>query len=127
MADPSEPSDSQPEAEQGPQATAADLVADRQRKRQRLREEFNVDPYGQRVDGLVSLAKARQRYDAEADEAAKSESGADRRPRVRVAGRVMQHRVLGNLIFMQLRDSSGDIQVAVSKKQWTPSGSSLRS
>ena len=40
----------------------------------------------------------------------------DDRPTVRVAGRVMQHRVMGNLIFMQLRDATGDLQVAVSKK-----------
>ena len=37
--------------------------------------------------------------------------------RVKVAGRVMQHRVMGNLIFMSLRDDTGDLQVAVSARR----------
>jgi lysyl-tRNA synthetase class 2 len=104
------------ETAQAPAEHAHDLIADRTNKRQRLRDEFGLDPYGQRLDGLVSLQNARQQYDEQADEAAKAGEETDRRPVVRVAGRVMQHRVLGNLIFMQLRDSSGDLQVAISKK-----------
>ncbi len=104
----------------------ARLRADRQAKLNRLRDEFGVDPYGGRVDGVMSMHAARERYDQEADAEHKaggggggsggSEGGVDRRPRVLVAGRVMQHRVMGNLIFMSLRDASGDLQVAVSKK-----------
>ena len=110
---------SNPDAGQAPEPAARDLIADRRRKLDRLRDEFGVDPYGHRVDGLIPLADARARYDQAADAAHKEgadASGGDPRPRVAVAGRVMQHRVMGNLIFMQLRDSSGDLQLAVSKK-----------
>lgn len=86
--------------------------------------ELGALPYGQRTDDLVSLADARRVYDPEADaehqaqakaakEAAK-ESGAgsaatameivDRRPVVRVAGRVVLKREGGKLIWLQLRD-----------------------
>lgn len=113
----------------------AKIVADRRAKRDRLRDEYGLDPYGHRVDGIVSLGDARGAFDAQADavfregenavrEAKKAGTPEDQwpapvddRPVVRVAGRVMQHRVMGNLIFMSLRDASGDMQVAVSKKQ----------
>ncbi|MEE9211142.1 MAG: hypothetical protein V3U29_00640, partial [Phycisphaeraceae bacterium] len=64
--------------------TPGDLVADRRKKLRRLRDEFGVDPFGGRVDGLVSLAEARQAYDATADEAFKADAGDDRRPVVKV-------------------------------------------
>jgi len=118
MADTKQASDAEAaSSEAGESASSVDeLIAERRKKLERLRDEFGIDPFGQRLDGLVSLAEARQRYDAAADDAAKAEGGEDRRAVVRVAGRVMQHRVLGNLIFMKLRDSTGDLQVAVSKK-----------
>ncbi len=92
------------------------LLADRRRKLDRLREEFGLDPYGQRIDGLTTLADAAAQYDEAADLANKDNPETDERPTVRVAGRVMAHRVMGNLIFMSLRDATGDLQVAVSKK-----------
>lgn len=96
--------------------SSQDLLGDRRRKLTRLRDEFAIDPYGGRVEGLIDLADARERYDADADAAHKDNPEQDSRPVVKVAGRVMQHRVMGNLIFIQLRDHSGDLQVAVSKK-----------
>ena len=42
---------------------------------------------------------------------------ADPRPRVKVAGRVMLSRDIGKLIFMTLRDQTGDLQVALNKKE----------
>jgi lysyl-tRNA synthetase class 2 len=110
------------------------LLADRRRKLDRLRNEFELDPYGQRIDGLVSLAEARSSYDEQADQAHRAADAAlreakkagtpedqwpevpDDRKVVSVAGRVMQHRVMGNLIFMSLRDDTGDLQIAISKK-----------
>ena len=101
-------------------SASRDIVADRRRKLDRLRAEFEVDPHGGRVDGLVSVADARARYDADADAAAKADADTDQRPVVKVAGRVMLHRAMGNLIFMTVRDASGDIQLAVSKKAVDP-------
>ncbi len=104
--------------------STAQLLGDRRNKLKRLRTEFDLDPYGQRTDGLIDLAEAEARYDAAADEnhkaAAKEEveaqNYADPRPIAAVAGRIVQHRVMGNLIFLSLRDHTGDLQVAVSKK-----------
>jgi len=92
-----------------------ELLADRRRKLDKLRE-LGLDPFGQRVDGVTPLADARYRYDPAADEAHKADESQDTRPRVRVAGRVMQLRQMGNLVFASLRDPSGDLQVAISKK-----------
>ncbi|MCC6679974.1 MAG: lysine--tRNA ligase [Phycisphaeraceae bacterium] len=100
--------------------TPGDIEGDRRRKMARLRDELGIEPYGGRIDGLLPLAEARAKYDAAADEAHKQDATQDARPRVRVAGRVVQSRVMGNLIFLSLRDCSGDLQVAVSKKSVPP-------
>lgn len=84
-----------------------------------------VHPYGVRTDDLVTLADARRVYDAQADteyqeavkaakEAARSGGAVggaateteivDRRPVVRVAGRVVLKREGGKLIWLQVRD-----------------------
>jgi len=102
--------------EQAPQKSARDLLADRRARLTRMRDEFGVDPFGGRIDELVPLADAKSLYNEAADLAHKENADDDRRPVVKIAGRVMQHRVMGNLIFMNLRDQSGDLQLAVSKK-----------
>lgn len=78
-------------------------------------------PYGKRTDGLISLAQAKSRYDQDADqrfqqieqanaEALKADPNspridvADRRPVVKVAGRVVLRRGQGKLIWLQIRD-----------------------
>lgn len=92
-----------------------DLIQDRRTKLDRLRNEFEVDPFGSRIDQLATLQAARQQYDSDADQTAK-DGGDDHRPVVRVAGRVVLHRDIGKLVFMTLRDATGDLQVAASKK-----------
>jgi lysyl-tRNA synthetase class 2 len=83
-------------------------------------------PYGSRVDGLIALADARARYDEAADAehqaSAKSESPVDRRPRVAVAGRMMLKRDTGKLVWLNLRDASGDLQAAVSMRECAAPG-----
>ncbi len=93
-----------------------DQQADRRKKLARFRDEYGIDPYGQRTKGLMSLADARSIYIAEADEAYKADNADDQRPKVRVAGRVLLHRAMGNLIFTTIRDHTGDLQIAISKK-----------
>jgi lysyl-tRNA synthetase class 2 len=79
-------------------------------------------PYGERRDGVITLDQARRMHDPGADaEVAQAgkEPGpgfVDRRPLVRVAGRVVLSRDNGKLIWFNLRDHSGDLQVAVSAK-----------
>ena len=99
-----------------PEKSENQLLGDRRNKLKRLRDEFGLDPYGHATPGIISLAEAEALYDASADQANKDNPDVDDRPVVKVSGRVMQHRVMGNLIFMSLRDHTGDLQVAVSKK-----------
>ncbi len=99
-------------------ANVPDQEAERRETLRLLREEVGVDPYGERVDGLVPLAHAAALYDPEADRRVRETSDAgDGRPHVRVAGRVVLHRDIGKLVFATLRDVTGDLQVAVSKKE----------
>jgi len=114
-----------------------ELVAARRAKLHRYRTELGIEPYGQRVSGLETLAKARAMFDEAAhaafdaaDRAARetakrqaASGGApaaatavpDTRAEVRVAGRVVQHRDMGKIVFLQIRDSTGDLQVSISK------------
>ncbi len=97
---------------------------------QKARAISGVNPYGTRTEGLITLADAKGRYDEKADtehqETAKTESPVDTRPRARVAGRVMLRRVGGKLIWMNLRDASGeDLQIAVSKRDCKEFGFTL--
>lgn len=121
--------------------------ADNEFVRQRLTNrdavaKFGLKPYGVREDGLVTLASAHELYDADADtahQAAEAERKAklkddpsaeappaeDNRTRVRVAGRVVLHRDNGKLVWLNLRDSTGDLQVAVSKRDCAEAGFNL--
>ncbi len=114
-----------------------ELVAARRAKLQRYRSELGIEPYGQRADGLVTLATARAMFDEAAHaafdaadraarEAAKQQAASggapaaakavpDTRAEAHVAGRVIQHRDMGKIVFLQLRDHSGDLQVSISR------------
>ena len=103
----------------------AALVKARREKRDRWREQYGLNPYGQRVEGLTSLAEARARFDQTAhDRFAESEQQhrddetiaiVDDRPTALAAGRCVQHRAMGKLVFIVLRDHTGDLQVSISK------------
>ena len=121
------PSAMQPNPDANQPSTPEDegaLVAARRAKLEHLRS-VGIEPYGRRVDELESAAAARARFDEAthlafdaSQQARKADPTAptvDQRVRVRIAGRVMQHRDLGKLVFFWLRDSSGDLQVTVSK------------
>jgi len=101
------------------------LIQQRIANREALRQA-GQDPYGSGEPGLMSLAAAHGRYDEAADEDqkanGKSEGFADKRPVVTVAGRVMLSRDNGKLIWLNLRDDSGDLQVAVSKRECDEAG-----
>jgi len=86
------------------------LEQDRLDKLARLRE-LGIDPYGRRFDGVTSSASARAAF--EASPVPQGEKTADP---VRVAGRIVLFRDIGKLIFITLQDSSGRIQVALSKR-----------
>jgi len=84
---------------------------DRQKKVTKLRE-LGIDPYGARFENAEPFASVRKRAEALnilAEQILDSE-------RARVAGRVMLQRGFGSLVFLTVRDRSGDMQVGLSKK-----------
>jgi lysyl-tRNA synthetase class 2 len=93
---------------------------------------LGLNPYGQRnaqSAGIISTESAKARYDPEADAEhqakGKEPDFTDRRPRVTVAGRVMLSRDNGKLIWLNLRDHTGDLQVAVSQRDCKGQGFKL--
>lgn len=91
------------------------LVAARRAKMSRWIEEYGINPWGSRVDGLMSLADARCAFNQGAHDASHEEGAEDTRQRVKVAGRCIQHRSMGKLTFLVLRDDTGDLQISCSK------------
>jgi len=82
----------------------------RGQKLSRLRQ-LGVEPYGGRYDGAESSAKVTAGFDDDKTD-----------QRARCAGRVVLLRDIGKLIFITLRDSTGTIQLGLSRKvlseQW---------
>jgi len=85
-------------------------VQDRKTKREQLRE-LGIDPYGARFENMQPVHEVRR-----IGEELQLEAGQhSEENKVRTAGRIMLHRPCGKLIFMSIRDGSGDIQIGVSK------------
>jgi len=132
------------------QATPHHLEQQRRDNRAKLLER-GLDPYGSGAQGpeflksLVTNAAARDAYDENADEANKAAVAArkeatrdnpdageddlpalvDDRPVVTIAGRVMLQRDNGKLVWLNLRDHTGDLQIAVSKRDCSEHGFTL--
>ncbi|HOA73204.1 MAG TPA: lysine--tRNA ligase [Phycisphaerae bacterium] len=85
-------------------------VADRKAKLARL-AELNVDPYGHRFPDTTAFTEIR----AQAEPLHLEPGQHAEQLKFRVAGRIMLHRPVGKLVFMTLRDGTGDLQVGVSK------------
>jgi lysyl-tRNA synthetase class 2 len=73
---------------------------------------LNVDPYGQRTDGLSPIEEARALH--KGPEVTPHE-GVDV---VKVAGRIVLFRVMGSLIFLTVQDWTGRIQIGLQKKHF---------
>ncbi|MCK4660257.1 MAG: lysine--tRNA ligase [Phycisphaerae bacterium] len=90
---------------------------ERVRKLDKLRE-LGIDSYGGRFDGVEPVTHIRDRADRLGIDAGVILDG----ERARVAGRIVLQRVMGNLIFLTIRDVTGDLQLGLSKRalkeQW---------
>ena len=78
--------------------------------------ELGIDPYGSRFPDVDSNAEIRARAEAAGLEAGQTDESST----ARSAGRVVLRRVMGSLAFLSLRDSTGDLQIGLSKKQVGP-------
>jgi len=118
-----------------------DLTDPHAARRHKLAElvRRGIDPWGQRFDDRLLVRQCRERIaeiqfvtkegptlelpDVESDEVDyrqwKTDNGPGEEigPNVRVAGRIMLARPTGKLIFANLRDWSGDIQIFIGKNQ----------
>jgi len=86
------------------------LIAERRKKLAALRE-LGQDPYGRRFPGVEHACSIHQR--ARVLNIEPGEIRDDQR--VRSAGRVVLLRTFGNLMFLTVRDATGDIQYGLSK------------
>lgn len=87
------------------------LKQERITKVEKLRE-LGIDPRGGRYDNVESTASVRERAEPLNIETGEIREG----EKARVAGRIVLQRVMGNLIFLTVRDQSGDLQFGLSKK-----------
>jgi lysyl-tRNA synthetase, class II len=116
------------------------LTAARLEKLRKI-EELGIDPWGQRFDDRSMIGTVREMssqiefqtadgskialpsfetsepIDYKAWKASHGEGGHEVGPTVRVAGRIILLRTAGKLVFITLRDWTGDIQIAVSKSE----------
>jgi len=84
-------------------------IENRRRKLAEL-QNLGVNPYGGRLEGILPHRLLRQKIDRLGIEA-----GQISQVRNRAAGRIVLLRDIGKLIFLTVRDSSGDLQYALSK------------
>ena len=103
-----------------PQSAGSDdaLEAARREKLRKL-EALDVDPWGARFDAHRPIAQIRQ-LESEIvtlPPAAGEQHGQQQGPRVRAAGRIVLMRDTGKLIFADIRDWTGQIQLYIGKKQ----------
>ena len=94
----------------------SDQIDERKAKLEKLRER-GVDPYGWRYEGLAEIAAVRAA--GASREIPDGEVLEGEEVTFRIAGRIALYRGMGNLVFMTLRDRTGQIQVGASKKAVT--------
>ncbi len=99
---------------------AAMLESARREKLEKLRQ-LGIDPWGKRFDGHEAIGRVRGREGEIICEApgdcATGQPPVERGPRVRAAGRIVLMRKAGKLIFLDLRDWTGRVQVLLGKNQ----------
>ena len=95
-----------------PSSTVTALLQARRDKLAKL-QELGIDPWGSRFDNSQAVASIRKEGESIAQDA-------DDGPTVRVAGRIMLLRNAGRLVFLDLVDRTGRLQVMIGKKQVGP-------
>jgi lysyl-tRNA synthetase class 2 len=91
-------------------------------RREKLRkiQELGLDPWGARFDGVVPIKDIRARegeITVEPASAGEAREPAQHGPKVRAAGRIVLSRKKGKLVFLDIRDWTGQIQLFVGRGQ----------
>ncbi len=96
------------------QAGAIQLEASRREKMAKI-VEMGIDPWGHRIDGVTPLADVRA-MESQVPGAEQREAG-EHGPNVRVQGRIMLQRPSGKVIWLNIKDRTGKVQVMIGKNQ----------
>ncbi|HEY2841987.1 MAG TPA: lysine--tRNA ligase [Pirellulales bacterium] len=100
---------------------AADLTMHEASRREKLRKirELGIDPWGHRFDNHQKIGEIRAREGEIVVEplVEGQRSPVQHGPHVRAAGRIVLQRRAGKLIFADIRDWSGQIQLFIGRKQ----------
>jgi lysyl-tRNA synthetase class 2 len=134
---PGGPQNQQPQSSDNDPRSLSDQQVARLEKLRRL-EQSGVDPWGHRIDGRLMIDAVRQQADriryrlADGREIelpdeidgldlkgwrAQQGAGEEVGPRIKIAGRIVLMRPTGKLVFLNLRDWTGDLQVLIGKGQ----------
>ncbi|MGA2067694.1 MAG: lysine--tRNA ligase [Thermoguttaceae bacterium] len=101
-------------------AGGAALEAARREKLRKIRE-MGLDPWGRRFDNVQPIGRIRARQDEivvqPAGECEVGKPPQQHGPQVRAAGRIVLQRRAGKLIFIDIRDWTGKVQVLIGKSQ----------
>ncbi|MCK4340825.1 MAG: lysine--tRNA ligase [Phycisphaerae bacterium] len=91
----------------------SDQITDRRAKLKKI-IDLDVDPFGERYPGVTANADIRTAAETLKIEAGQILEGD--KAVFKAAGRIVLHRDIGSLIFMTVRDWTGDLQFGLSKK-----------
>jgi len=96
------------------------LEAARREKLEKIRQ-LGLDPWGGRFDGHEPIGQIRQREKeirlVHPGDCQIGQPPEEQGPRVRAAGRIILQRPTGKLIFLNIRDWTGQIQVLIGQRQ----------
>ncbi|MDD5727884.1 MAG: lysine--tRNA ligase [Victivallales bacterium] len=88
------------------QESPENIFLQRKAKTEEL-QSVGIQPFGKRFDKIQKAADVRSAYKADCSEEQPA----------RLAGRMMGRRIMGNAVFADLKDSSGRLQLFISKKE----------
>jgi len=113
--------------EQGESGGTRESLEAARREKLRKLEQLGVDPWGSRFDDALPIARsapAKGRLSLilhcqinQAQTISAARHSEQHGPRVRAAGRIMLLRDTGKLLFIDLKDQTGRIQLYLGKKQ----------
>ena len=107
----------------GPREDAVGGAALEAARREKLRriQELGFNPWGGRFDGHTPIAQVRARQDEivlePVGDCQTGKPPEEHGPKVRAAGRIILQRTAGKLIFVDIQDWTGRIQLLIGKKQ----------
>ncbi len=93
-----------------PKKTEQQLLMDQRRIKRDAVASMGLDPYGGRYENVVSTQGVRS-----VGESLGLGPGERSSSSVRIAGRIMLHRVMGKLAFFRVRDGEGQMQIGLSR------------